>query len=108
MSYNRYQPEGEEQGQASGLFPSLWGTQEELDKATSSCLSRVFLRMFIALLVTAAAAYAVANSEIMLRLIYGSQFTVIGLIIAEFALVIAISAGIRKMSATVANVLFFI
>ena len=109
MSYNRYQPEGEEQeqGQASGLFPSLWGTQEDLDRATSSCLSRVFLRMFVALLITAGVAYAVVGSETMLRLIYGNQYTVIGLIIAELGLVIAISAGIRKMSSTVANVLFF-
>ena len=89
------------------LFPSLWATQEELDRATSSCLARVFLRMFAALLVTAAASFAVAGSYPLQQLIFGNIFIFYGLIIAELVFVVAVAAGINRISPVVANVLFF-
>ena len=93
--------------QVRDLFPSLWTNDEELGRATSTCLTRVFIRMFAALIVTAAAAFAVANSQAMMTLIYSNPATLIVLIILELVLVLGISAGINKMSPTVANVLFF-
>ena len=104
MSYH----ENQNGGQASQLFPSLWASNEELERAATSCLSRVFLRMFLALMVTAAAALAVVSSEAMLQLIYGGSYTIIGLIVVEILLVLAISAGINRMSSVTANVLFFL
>lgn len=92
---------------ASELFPSLWKSPEELNRATTSCLTRVFLRMFAALLVTAAAAFAVASSDALQSLIFSSPYTFIVLIVAEVGLVIAISAGLKRMSSTAANALFF-
>jgi len=64
--------------------------------------------MFLALMVTAAAALAVVSSEAMLQLIYGGSYTIIGLIVVEILLVLAISAGINRMSSVTANVLFFL
>jgi hypothetical protein len=104
MFYN----ENRNGGQASNLFPGLWATQEELDRATTSCLSRVFLRMFVALLVTAAAALAVVSSEALMALIYGNPYAVFVLLIAQVVLVIAISAGINRLSPAVASVLFIV
>jgi hypothetical protein len=89
------------------MYPPLWTSIEDLDRATTSCLSRVFLRMFVALLVTAAAAMAVVSSEALMALIFGNSYAMIGLIIVQVVLVIAISAGINRMSSAAANVLFF-
>ena len=94
-------------GQVSDMFPSLWPNQAELDHATSSCLTNVFFRMFAALLVTAASAIAVTESIAMQSFIFGNMFVFYGLIIMELGLVFAISAGIKKLSPTAANVLFF-
>ena len=103
-SQNNYQP-GQPPG---GTFPSIWPSQEELGRAVSSCLSRVFLRMFAALLVTAAVAYAVATSYSMQMFIFGNIAVFYALIIAELVLVILISFRINKLSPTVANAMFFV
>jgi len=93
--------------QVSELFPSLWATPEELDRATSACLSRVFLRMFAALLVTAAAAFAVVESIALQQFIFGNAYIFYGLIVAELVFVIAVAAGINRLSPVAANILFF-
>jgi len=64
--------------------------------------------MFAALIVTAAAAYAVVESDALQQLVLGNVFVFYGLIIAELVLVIAISAGMKRLSATAANLLFFV
>jgi len=104
LQYN----ENQNSTHVSELFPSLWGTPEELSRATSSCLARVFLRMFAALLVTAAASLAVVESFALQRLIFSNIYVFYGLIISELVLVIGVAAGINKMSSTAANVLFFL
>jgi len=60
-------------------------------------MAGVYIRMFVALLITAAAAYITANSETLLRAIYGS-YLFYGLIIGELALVIILARTIRKLS----------
>jgi len=109
LSYNNYNYNNNQSGsQASDLFPSLWTNEDELERATSSCLARVFLRMLAALLVTALAAFATISSDAMLMFVFGNGVTFIGLIILEIVLVIAISAGINRMSSTTASMLFFL
>ena len=90
------------------VLSSTWQNEAELEAAVNQCLARVFLRMFAALLVTAVTAYAVAASETILLLIISNRMIFFGIIIAQFALVIAISSRIEKMSATIANALFFL
>ena len=107
MEFNNNQMNNQMDSQVRNLFPSLWANDEELGQATSTCLTKVFIRMFAALLVTAVTAFATANSQAMITLIYGNPATLIVLIIVELGLVLGISAGINKMSPTVANVLFF-
>jgi len=63
--------------------------------------------MFAALLVTAAASFAVAGSYPLQQLIFGNIFIFYGLIIAELVFVVAVAAGINRISPVVANVLFF-
>ena len=105
-NYNlsNYQPGGP----VEDMFPSLWPNKEDMDRAVSSCLARVFLRMFAALLVTAAAAFAVSELRELQMIIFDNLVVFIVLIIAELALVITISARINRLSPTVATVLFFL
>ena len=91
----------------SVLSPT-WRDETELNAAVSSCLTRVFLRMFVALLITAATAYFVYTNGTILRLMQTNMLIFFGLIIAQFALVVAISARIEKMSVGTANALFFL
>ena len=64
--------------------------------------------MVAALAISGIAAFAVFNSETLLYFIFGNRFTFLGLIIAEFALVIILSAGIRRMSFPAAAASFVI
>jgi len=100
---NPYAPE-----QPSERFPSLWGNPEELQKATTSCLARVFMRMFAALLVTAGVSYGVYETPALLEMIIGNVFILIGLLIAQFVLVIILSARVMKMSSAASNFMFFL
>ncbi|MBO4509653.1 MAG: Bax inhibitor-1/YccA family protein [Spirochaetaceae bacterium] len=70
-------------------------------------LSKVYLQMFTALVVTAAAAYFTASSETMIRLIYGSYLAYV-FVVAELVLVITLSAAINKLSPSVALILFYV
>ena len=68
----------------------------------------VYTWMTFGLLLTAAIAWFVSNSEPIVNLIYGNQILFFGLIIAELGLVVGISAGIRKLSAGMASGLFLL
>lgn len=105
---NPYSYNGNSTGDSiSDRFPSLWADEEDLNRATTSCLSKVFLRMFAALLVTAAVAFIVSGSETLTLAIFGSPLAWV-LALVELGLVIGISWGIKRLSPTAANVLFYI
>ena len=62
--------------------------------------------MTLALMITGITAAGVANSPNILALIYSSQVVMWGIIIAEFGLVIYISARLEKLSLSTATTLF--
>ncbi|MDR2599790.1 MAG: Bax inhibitor-1/YccA family protein [Oscillospiraceae bacterium] len=111
-----------QQQQPRDRFSSLWSGETDLEAATSSCLNRVFLRMFMALCVTAAVSaglyYApspVAGYGSMTEFLLVnfenpgmSLFILIGLVVAQFGLVIFLSARVMKMSSSISNVMFFV
>ena len=101
-NYNNYTANN-----SGGINTSPWANSEEFERAASACLARVFMRMFAALLVTAATALAVVSSQTLMELIFDRSYSFIFLLIIQFALVFAISAGINKMSYTAASILFF-
>jgi FtsH-binding integral membrane protein len=78
-------------------------TKEQILQYTSvrerNILRNVYLWMTGGLALTGVAAYAAASSQAMLQLIFGTPGVLMVLIIAEFALVISISARFEKMSA---------
>ncbi len=81
--------------------------QEMTNASTFKVLMRkVFLWMTLALMITGITAAGVANSPNILALIYSSQVVMWGIIIAEFGLVIYISARLEKLSLSTATTLF--
>jgi len=76
-------------------------------------LVNVYLRgvygwMMLGLLVTAVFAFLTATSPAVQQLVFSNQFVFIGLIIAEFGLVMYLSARISKLSAGAATGLFLL
>jgi FtsH-binding integral membrane protein len=68
----------------------------------------VYAWMFGGLLLTAFSSLWVVSSKSMQQLIWGNRAMLIVLIIAEFGLVIAISAGMRRFSAATAASMFLV
>ena len=68
----------------------------------------VYNWMAIGLGLTGFVAFYVANSEYLLRFIFGNQLIFFGLIIGELALVFSISARVHKMKASTATSLFIL
>ncbi len=62
--------------------------------------------MMVGLAMTALASAFMLSSQTAQQLIFGNKMVFYGLIIAEFGMVIAISAAINKMSATTATLMF--
>ncbi len=82
-----------------------------LRKAQTQLIINEFVRsvynwMAIGLALTGFVAFYVANSESMMRLIFGNQIIFFGLIIGELALVFTISARVQKIKASTATALF--
>lgn len=70
-------------------------------------LRQVYMWMTLAMLTTAASALIITQ-VVTIETLVQSPGLVIGAVIAQFALVIGLSFGIRRFSATVATALFFI
>ncbi|MDE7097180.1 MAG: Bax inhibitor-1/YccA family protein, partial [Muribaculaceae bacterium] len=69
---------------------------------------RVYVRMFIGLLVSAFCALGVASSQTMINIIFGNQIVMWGLVIAMFAMAILIPVRMQKMSSGMVLLLFII
>jgi uncharacterized protein len=71
-------------------------------------MASVYRWMTLGLGITALVAFFVAGSEDALRFVIGNRIVFFGLIIAEFGLVIAISAAANRLSAATAGGLFLV
>jgi uncharacterized protein len=83
--------------------PSVLGIQPDA-RLSAAFLTQAFLWMFVGLLVSAGVAFAVQGNE---QLVHFAASNILILFIAQLALVVVISAGINRMSATLALGLFF-
>jgi FtsH-binding integral membrane protein len=71
-------------------------------------MSAVYRWMSLGLIVTAGVAYSVASNPEVLQVVIGNRMVFWALIIAQFGLVIALSAAVNKLSAGVAGALFLL
>ena len=97
MNYNSFETEQlvrERELEMSAAFPAL--------------MRKVYTWMALALVITGFTAYGIANSPGMLIEIATNKMLFFGLIIAELALVIGLSAAINRLSLTVATLMFVI
>ncbi len=84
--------------------PSALGVKPDA-RLAQAFLTQAFLWMFVGLLISAGVAFIVQSNETLVRFAAGNFLL---LIIAQLALVIGISWGINRISATVALGLFFV
>ena len=87
---------------------SLRNKDYAMSTAFPALMRKVFVWMTLALAITGLTAYGVATSPAILSLIFSSNVTFFGLIIAEFALVFAISGAINRLSLSTATMLFIL
>lgn len=71
-------------------------------------MRKVYLWMTLALVITGATAYGVATTPSLLMAIATNKILFFGLIIAEFALVIGLSAALSKLSLATATLMFVV
>lgn len=77
-------------------------------QVVNAFMQGVYRWMGTGLAVTAAAAYFTVSSPALMELIFGNTLLLFGLIAVELGLVLAVSAGINRMSGTTATGLFML
>jgi len=80
----------------------------QLDQVFPTIMRTVYVWMFVGLLMTTAVALFVVRTPALLNFIFGTPLLLFGIIIAELALVVAISAAINRLSPGTALLLFFL
>ncbi len=80
----------------------------EQQELFSLVMRQVYLRMFLALLVTAITAFYVASTPEITAFIFGQKFAIIAIILVDLALVIGLSAALHKISTTTANIMLLL
>ena len=93
-------------------FQNLQGIPAEREWEVSNAfpvlMRKVYVWMTLALVITGFTAYGVATSPGIRQAIYSNQILFWGMIIAEFALVIGVSAAINRLSLTTATLMFIL
>lgn len=79
-----------------------------LSAAFPALMRKVYLWMAMALVITGFTAYGVATSPALMSAILMNRMLFVGLIIAEFGLVIWLTAAINRLSLSVATLMFVI
>ena len=79
-----------------------------LSLAFPSLMRKVYVWMSLALIITGITAYGVASSPGLITAFYTNRMLMWGVIIAEFALVFALSAALNRLSLSVATLLFVV
>jgi len=84
------------------------GRREAGVDLAASVMANVYWWMSIGLGLTGVVAYAVAHVDVLTEIIFGTPMVFYGLLIGELLLVIALSAALPRISATVAAAMFLL
>ena len=89
-----------------------YNVYEASGESLKSYINKVFIKMGIALLITTAVAYfgyrSLFTGGILAKIVMGSNFAFIGLMVVQIGVVMVLSFGLRKLSPTAANILFYV
>ena len=102
-NYNNYQQFPQPQVTQAAPSQSEWS----LSSYMSQVMRKVYLKMFLGLLVTALTSFFVLSNESILMTLLQSRGLLIGLCVVELALVFGLSMAINKLSPVVASVMFY-
>ena len=80
----------------------------ENEQAQSTLMRNVYIWMTLALAVSGATAWYVANSYNLLNAIFSSSWGFLGLVVAELALVWILAGMIQKLSFLMAGIMFVV
>ncbi len=94
-----------EQSQPASGF-SINNRERSLSGAFPALMRKVYVWMTMALVITGVTAYGVASSPTLLMTLMTSRGLMIGLVIAELALVFAITGALNRLSLSTATLLF--
>ncbi len=87
-------------------MPPSYIDSTAVSRQTNAVMKRVYVRMFIGLLVSAFCALGVASSPAAISFIFGNQIVFWGIFIALFAMAIMIPARMHKMASGTVLMLF--
>ena len=76
--------------------------------AVSVYMNQVYMWMTVGLGLTALIAWQTASSQAIMHFIFSNTLVIIGLVIAQFGLVIALSAAVHRFSAATATAMFLL
>lgn len=88
--------------------PPYYGGGVSVAQQTNAVMKRVYVRMFIGLLISAFCALGVASSQSAMMFLFGNKIVFWGMLIAMFAMAIIIPARLTKMSTGTVLVLFLL
>lgn len=89
-------------------YNNYGGGQEALDMRVSQVMRRVYLKMFLALLVTTAAAFVIGGIPNLTYFLATHTWVYWGLLIVELVMVYSIAGGVKRMSSGTATGLFYL
>lgn len=87
--------------------PSFYGSSA-VQTQTNAVMKKVYVRMFIGLLISAFTALGVASSQEAMYFFFGNKIVFWGMLIAMFAMAIIIPVRLMKMQSGTVMILFFI
>lgn len=81
---------------------------EKVATNVNKVMRLVYVKMLLAMLVTAVTSMYVASNETLLMLIYGKPMVFVGLLISQVIVVISLLGRLQKMSTITASLLFYL
>lgn len=103
MNYNNLPSMPQPQATQAVPQQSEWA----LSTYMSQVMRKVYVKMFLGLLVTALTSYIVLTNQTILMTLIQSRALLIGLCVGELALVFALSMAINRLNPVVATIMFY-
>lgn len=89
-------------------YGQVYQSPMAVQNMVAAAMKRVYLNMFLGLLVTAIVSLLCVNSYSIMEFLLTKRFVMIGLVVVELGLVIGISSAIDRISNATAMLLFFL
>lgn len=103
-NYNNLPPLPQPSATQATPYQNEWS----LSTYMTQVMRKVYVKMFLGLLVTALTSFFVLSNETILLTLVQSRGLLIGLCVAELALVFGLSMAINKLSTPVATLMFYV